>query len=323
MRISLVIIIYVCLSLHVNAAALAAVSSCPIDSAASQEAFVAIQDQGDIAKARAPLLQQTLDLIKNYPNVGSRSLQEVMSPNDLVKFTEIRSKLNFTSAQDYLISEHARDTTAIVVLWHIALDKANNAFVSAKQYENGPILEEILKALTVSLADYSVTITLPQSLAKCTIELAITTEENTLIKDSRLQAENVNSALDWINGLPDRHPEMNGKMEFNFLNFNEKVRYQKLVKEIIQPEVDRETAIKQAEFFKAMLSLSEERKSDGLSDLARSGGDIDAVGRTFKDRTRDVISKTLVSALYFIGDKIPSEASILAQGIGVGPSATK
>jgi len=113
---------------------------------------------------------------------------------------------------------------------------------------------------------------------------------------------------------------MNGNINFRLLTVPEQLQYKKLITEVIKPEIDRETAVKQAESFKILYALSAERTADGLADLVRSGGDGNAVGRTFKARPRDKVSQMLSGALYYIGDKIPSQATILNQSVGANPA---
>jgi len=151
MRILAVVLVSSLLTMPVKAAVPAPMSDCTIDLAADQEAYAIGKEEAEIARIRGPLLQQTLDLIRNYPSNSKKPLSEIMSPNDLVRFTEIRDKLVFTSIQDYLVSEHARDINAIVVMWHNAVNSAYGIPTPEGQYKNEKLLEGLLRAVTDKL----------------------------------------------------------------------------------------------------------------------------------------------------------------------------
>jgi len=299
-----------------NAAVPVQTSDCTVELAASQESFAIIKEDGEISKAQAPLLQQQLVLLANLPKGSDKPLIDTMSKADLVKFTEIRSKLVFTSIQSYLNSERERDIVSIKNLWNIAMNDASGKSSESDKVENGIILQEVIHALTDKLADQSVKLTIPSSSTSCDIPMALSIAESTFIQMKSQNSKLVSSAIAWIDGVITKHPQMGGKVNLGVLTANERTYYNKIVKKVIKPEIAREQAVKQAEFLKIMYFLSAERTTDGQADLVRSGGDGDAVGKTFKAKPRDPMSRLLLGALYYVGDKIPSQNTIMNQGIG-------
>ena len=290
----------------------APIDNCTVDLAANQEAFSFAKKEADISKIRAPLLEQALKLLSDSPLDSSKPIMETMSPNNLVRFTEIRSRLIFTSVQEYLVSEHDRDVDAISIMWKVVASR-----LDGKPYKSietrVSVLSSLIQDIDKKLADQSVIITAPENINLCNIPLALSIAESNILNTEKQQSPNSNAAILWINGLVSKHPEMNGTMNYSKLTASEQIKYKKLISDVIRPAIERQQAVKDAEFLKTMYKLSAERTTDGEADLTRSGGDSEAIGSTFKARPRDVMTQVLIDALYFLGDTIPSQAAVMNQ----------
>ena len=298
-----------------NAALPARMADCTVDLAANEEAIAIAKTEAEIAKIREPLLIQQLALVNKSPNDSTKPLVETMSPQDIVAFTEIRSKLLFTSAQDYLESEHARDIEAIRTIWHIVMNRVDGKGYPSTDPKTESILSGLIRALDENLAKQPVTITVPDNSNSCDLPMALSIAESKLIETNNQQTKTVNSAIAWANSLTVKHKEMHGNMNFDQLTSVEKEQYKKVYITILKPAIDREQAVKDAEYLKSMYKLSAQRMNDGKQDLTKSGGDAKSVGATFKARPRDAATQMLVGALYYLGDEIPSQSTVMNQQI--------
>ena len=226
-----------------------------------------------IGKVRIPLLEETLQLVNKKPSASNKTILETMVPVDLVRFTEIRARLLFTSMQQYLVSEHARDIDAIRILWRISLDNVEGNSIPSDSKSREGILKGLLMVMTDKLKEQSVTLTAPDRASNsCSLQIALTLSQGRLILINKQQAKTVAAAMAWIDGLLTKHPEMHGSMDFSKLTSAEQSQYRKLGHDVILPEINREQSVKDAELLKIMYKLSLERESDGKSDLVDSGG---------------------------------------------------
>lgn len=301
-----------CTSAH---AAALEIEDCTVNNATSRVMFDNIKARAAISKIRDPLLVESLRIVQRSPPGSKQPLSETMTREDLVRFTEIRAKLLVTSAQDYLVSERARDVDAIGILWRLGRDKIEGNPTPSDPKSREAILEGLLLAVRDQLKDQSVTLTPPQKAASCDIPQALSLSEAQLLALNHQQAKPVSAAMSEVNGFLLKHPEMHGTMDINKLSTTERSRYDALIKGVLLPELYREQAVKDAELLKIMDRLSAEKVSDGESDLVNSGGDSEAVGRTFNGKQRDRIERVLVGALQYIHDKILSEAVLESQQI--------
>jgi hypothetical protein len=277
--------------------------------------FDNIQTEAAIAKIRGPLLDETLRIVQRSPPGSKQPLKETMAREDLVRFTEIRAKLLYTSAQDYLASERARDVDAIGILWRFGRDKIEGKPDPGDPKSREAILQGLLLAIREQLKDQPVILTGPQHAAPCDIPQALSLSGAQSLNISKQQAKPVASAMAEVNGLLPKHPEMHGVMDVNRLSAAERSRYDTLIQGVLLPELYRQQAVKDAELLKIMDRLSAEKVADGESDLSNSGGDSEVVGRTFNGKQREPIEHVLVAALQYIHDKILSEAVLEGQQI--------
>ena len=304
--------------LPAHAASRGLADECTVDLATDKIQVDALTARVAVGRVRGPLLEEMGHIVDKVPSGSKKPIADLLGPKDLIRFTEIRGRLLFTSAQSYLSSESARDAEAIRILWYIAEDRLNGRTTPYNRNSNESILKSLLMALSVETEGQSVIITAPVNLITCNIELAISVKESAWISATKRQIPAVDSAMAWVNALVPKHPEMRGEMDVGKLTPRERRHYDTLIRDTIKPQVAFQQAVKDAEVLKLMLRLSTERAADGERDLTESGGDGEAVGRTFDGKPRGPLDRVLLGALSYIREKIPSDAVLEAQSIGRG-----
>lgn len=286
---------------------------CELREVIARMQFESVEKAAAIAEQTLPILKQ-LEHINSKATIPGKPIRDQLSPEDIGKFTESSQRLKTTQLAQLMESRRQRDLMVIEKMVMVA-DREYRWQDYPKEKDPDSTIYAAIQLLRLTIKDNN--ISAPVSPA-CTLEYALHALENEAI--TKLNAGS--ARLDWAikefkSILAEYRME---KLDKSRLSKADLEKVNELINGVINPMQRHGEFIKDIEHIKLMARASEITYESNIQDVAFSGGDIEAIGKTIQRRNKNNEfneSTQIALGLWVkINEMIPSEFIQELSGLG-------
>ncbi len=257
-----------------------------------------------IAEQTLPLLKQ-LEAINSKATVPNKPIKDQLSSDDIAKFSEINQRLKSAQLSQLMESRRQRNLTVIEKMVMIS-DREYRWLEQPEEKDPDFIIYSALQLLRLTIKENN--ISTPTS-PSCTLEYALHSLENKAIEKLNAGNARLNSAMDELKSILSKYGM--DKLDRSRLSKADLKKVNELINGVINPMRRHREFIQDIENIKLMARVSDITYESNIKDIAFSGGDIKAIGKTIQRRNKsNEFNENMQIAMGLwtkINEKIPSD----------------
>jgi len=253
---------------------------CELREVIARTQFASEEKAAAIAEQSLPLLNQLLQ-INSKATISNKPIKDQLSTEDIAKFTELNQRLKTTQLAQLMESRRQRDLMVIEKMVMVA-DREYRWQDYPKEKDPDSTISAAIQLLRLTIKDNK--ISRPTSSA-CTLEYALHALENEAIAKLNAGSARLDSAMKEFKSILAKYRL--DKLDRSRLSKIDLEKVNELFNGVISPMQRHGEFIKDIEHIKLMARASEITYESNIQDIAFSGGDIEAIGKTIQRRNKN------------------------------------
>lgn len=253
---------------------------CGLREVISRMEFESGEKAAAIAEQALPVLEE-IEKINSKATVQYRPIQDQLSSEDIGKFTELTQRLKVIQLAQIMESRRERDLMVIEKMVMIA-DRVYRWQDYPKENDPDSIIYAAIQLLRSAIKDNN--IDAPAS-PICTLKYALHAVESEAIAKLNEGDSALGSAMKELELILRKYGME--KLDRSRLSKSDLQKVNELNNGVINPMRRHWVYVKDVENIKLMAHASEIAYESNIQDIAFSGGDVDAIGKTIERRSRN------------------------------------